>query len=119
MAPANGPVRGGRPAGAGAAVVVDLPDAPRPDPDVPAPLRLLLSHADRSRFHRGSEPSSRWRRSGRSGPACCTTGSCAASGVSSGPAIALALDATAATAAELARLLAPDDGTDIRLRRID
>jgi hypothetical protein len=36
---------------------VDLPDAPRPDPDVPAPVRylydfdnLLLSHHDRSRF---------------------------------------------------------------------
>jgi hypothetical protein len=37
--------------------VLDLPDAPRPDPDVPAPVRVLpeydnvlLSHSDRSRF---------------------------------------------------------------------
>jgi len=49
----------------------DLPDAPRPDPDVPAPPRflpeydnLLLAHADRSRVVTESERKAIWTRNG-------------------------------------------------------
>jgi hypothetical protein len=49
----------------------DLPDAPRPDPEVEAPVRflpeydnVLLSHADRARFHDGSDIGRLWRRDG-------------------------------------------------------
>jgi hypothetical protein len=48
--------------------LLDLPDAPRPDPDTPAPTRflteydnVLLSHADRARFHHDDERRRQWQ----------------------------------------------------------
>ena len=69
----------------------DLPDAPRPDPDVPAPARLLaeydnvlLSHADRGRILADVDPRMVMTRTGWCSERCSSTGSSADGGASRG-----------------------------------
>jgi hypothetical protein len=113
----------------------DLPDAPRPDPDTSAPVRFLpeydnvvLSHADRSRFHRDgrrpdwSGPDGRvlgsvlhdgvlaalWQIDGRRGGRTLTVNHLP--GLSS-----RALAAIEAEGRRMRRFAHPDAGADVRL----
>lgn len=109
----------------------DLPDAPRPHPDTPAPVRflpefdnVLLSHADRRRVFSGLSPAGRlgnllvdgflagqWKRSEERARALIEVG--VAPGLTK-----TALSEVEAEASRLARFLAPDADHDVAVRPI-
>ncbi|MDP8931226.1 MAG: winged helix DNA-binding domain-containing protein [Actinomycetota bacterium] len=70
----------------------DLSDAPRPDPDVPAPVRflgeydnVLLGHADRRRIVPTASRGRRCSPTAGSSTICSSTGCCGGPGGSSAP----------------------------------
>jgi Winged helix DNA-binding domain len=116
--------------------LLDLPDAPRPDPDTPAPTRflpeydnVLLSHADRSRFVTQAARERAGRVAGRVQGTVLHDGMVAAvwrldrpedvdATLVVTPVVRLAKRATASIAAEgrrLLRVLAP--GADVRIEQ--